>query len=191
MLGLAVRTAQRLGVHWDGTHFALSPWRIELRRRLWHHIVLIDTWCMENHGLESAIPDGFSDCKLPQNSNDSAWDVSDSSTLQPRAQSDFTDMTFALLQFEVAALMRVALRHSVPVIGNEKVYCEFHAQLRRENWNHVEQTYLRKLNDSDPRQTLVMDSAKLTFERVYITQVQPAMRSRSRNQVMRTELESK
>ena len=99
-------------------------------------------------------------------------------------------MTFALVQLEAAALMRVVLRHSVPSTGNERAYLDFHSQLRREAWSHVEQTYLKHLDRSNPKQNLALDIAKLTFERIRLTQVQPVMRNRSQNQAMSTELES-
>lgn len=133
---------------------------------------------MENHGLESAIPDGFSDTLLPLNTNDTDWDTSDSSTLGPSSKTGFTDLTFALVQYETTALMRTVLKYNVGITANEKVYLDFHTQLRRETWDHIQATHLTHLDSSDPHQALVQDWATLTFERIRITQLRPVLKCR-------------
>ncbi|KAJ5605399.1 hypothetical protein N7510_008180 [Penicillium lagena] len=55
MLATAARMAQRIGVHRDGELFGLSPWKIESRRRMWYHILLLDTWVSDNCGLDSLV----------------------------------------------------------------------------------------------------------------------------------------
>lgn len=42
LLGVAVRIGQGLGLHRDGTSLGLSPFEIEMRRRLWWNIVVLD-----------------------------------------------------------------------------------------------------------------------------------------------------
>lgn len=42
LTGLIVRIAQNLGIHRDGSHFNVSPFEIEMRRRLWWQICLLD-----------------------------------------------------------------------------------------------------------------------------------------------------
>ena len=177
LLALAIRMAQRLGIHRDGTNFNLTPWQTELRRRIWHYIVLVDTWCMENHGLETAISSGFSDTMLPQNSDDSAWDTSDSSTVQPAAKQGFTDMTFALMQYEAAAAMHIVLHNSVPMAGEEVDYTSFHSQLRQETWSEIERVYLKHLDTADLRQSLTLEIAQLSFKRMHLTQLRPLTRT--------------
>lgn len=146
---------------------------------------------METHGLESAIPAGFSDVRLPQNSDDKVWDTSDSSTVQPKVQSGFTDLTFALMQYESAALLRIVLTHSVPMTGEERAYSEFHSRLRQETWNQLERTYLTGLDPLNLRQSLTLDIAKLTFKRIHLTQLRPLMRSSISNPTTLKELEHK
>ncbi len=175
LLGLAVCIAQRLGLHRDGTNFGLPPWKTELRRRIWHFMFLLDTWCMENHGLDSAVCSGFSDVRLPQNSNDSAWDVSDSSTLRPSA--DNGDMTLALVQYEAAALLRHVLEHSAPYSGQDQQYTEYHNDLRPKTWDAMQEKYLRRLNLNDLQQSLSYDIANLMFQRIHLTQLRPLARS--------------
>jgi hypothetical protein len=146
---------------------------------------------METHGLESAIPQGFSDTRLPQNNDDTVWDTSDSSTLQPAPQTGFTDMTFALVQYEAGATMRAVLEHSVPIAGREQAYTEFHARLSRKVWVQVESKYLQQLDENDLRQALTLDIGKLIFQRIQITQLRPLVRNGVSNHHMRQDIEHK
>lgn len=131
---------------------------------------------MENHGLETAIPSGFSDTRLPQNVDDSAWDTTDSSTVQPPAKNGFTDMTFTLMQYEAAAAMRVVLNNSVPLAGEDSEYTSFHTRLRLDTWREIERTYINYLDVTDLRQNLTLEIARLSFERMHLTQLRPMVR---------------
>lgn len=43
MIGIAVRIAQRLGLHAESYNKEFSPFEAEMRRRLWWQIVLLDS----------------------------------------------------------------------------------------------------------------------------------------------------
>ncbi len=168
-----MRIAQRPGVHRDGAGKwfpNLSPWQIELRRRLWHHLVLLDTWCTSNRGMQSAISPSFADTLLPQNNDDTVWDVTDESSSCPSPESGCTDMSLALVQFEAAALLRTVYKHSGCYSGSDLDAIEFNNPLRRRTWDAIQRTYLANLDASDPEQALTLDFAAFTFERVRFTQ---------------------
>lgn len=55
LTGLVVRIAQTLGVHRDGLHFGLAPFEIEMRRRLWWQICILDVRSSEDHGSDPTI----------------------------------------------------------------------------------------------------------------------------------------
>jgi hypothetical protein len=188
LLGLALRIAQRLGVHRDGaTNFGMSHWQTELRRRLWHYLVFLDVFCIENQGLESVLPSGFADVRLPQNNDDADWDISDASTVRPTPKEGFTDMSFALMQYETGAILRVVFEHSVP---RSEEYVTFHAQLLDRTREEIEKRYLVKLDENDIRQSLTLDIANLTFQRIQINQLRPFERSGiCNNTTFRKELE--
>ena len=152
--------------------------------------MLIDSWCMENHGLESAIPDGFADTQLPQNLDDRVWDVSDASTVEPIPQQTFTDMTFALIEYESAALIRTVLKSNLPVTGEEEAYSTFHIRLREGTWSRMERKYLSVIDETNARQRLVLEIARLTFKRIQLTQLRPLTRSSTANACALKELES-
>lgn len=55
MTGLAVRLAQSLGMHRDGSTFNLPPFEAEMRRRLWWNICILDTPASEDYSCSSGL----------------------------------------------------------------------------------------------------------------------------------------
>jgi hypothetical protein len=64
LTGLAVRIAQTLGIHRDGSHFSLTPFDIEMRRRLWWQVCILDARSSEDHGCDPTIVEAQFDTKL-------------------------------------------------------------------------------------------------------------------------------
>lgn len=100
MSGLAMRLAQSMGLHRDGTLFDLSPLEIENRRRLWWQLWYLDIRTSEDHGSDSNATNLKFDTKLPLNINDSDLDTSTSSILED--SQGLTDTTFSVIRYQVA-----------------------------------------------------------------------------------------
>lgn len=67
LTGLAVRVSQTLGIHRDGTHFKLSPFETEMRRRLWWQVCVLDARASEDHGCDpTVIPAQFDTSMVSQ-----------------------------------------------------------------------------------------------------------------------------
>jgi hypothetical protein len=64
LTGLAVRIAQTLGIHRDGSHFGLLPFEIEMRRRLWWQVCILDARASEDHGCDPTIIEAQFDSKM-------------------------------------------------------------------------------------------------------------------------------
>jgi hypothetical protein len=64
MTGLVVRIAQTLGIHRDGSHFKLPPFEIEMRRRLWWQVCILDARASEDHGCDPTIVEAQFDTKM-------------------------------------------------------------------------------------------------------------------------------
>lgn len=103
MTGLAHRVAQNLNIHRDGTKFVLSPFEVEMRRRLWWHICCLDCRAAENQGTTSSISDEMFDTEIPLNIDDA--DISPESDTFPKSKACRTDMTFCLASFEITKTM--------------------------------------------------------------------------------------
>ncbi|KAJ4393606.1 hypothetical protein N0V93_002819 [Gnomoniopsis smithogilvyi] len=71
MTGLAIRMAQSLGLHRDGSHFPqLTPYEVEIRRRVWWALCFLDVRSSEDQGMDYTIVSGSFDTKFPLNLDD-------------------------------------------------------------------------------------------------------------------------
>ncbi|KAK6535671.1 hypothetical protein TWF694_002124 [Orbilia ellipsospora] len=68
--GMAVRIAQRMGVHRDGSKLQLPPFETEMRRRLWREILILDFRTAELSGA------GLYTMAIDENAWDSRWPTS-------------------------------------------------------------------------------------------------------------------
>lgn len=104
MTSVILRLAQGLGVHRDGTNFALKPFETEMRRRLWWHICLMDVRSSEDHGTDPLIHENMYDVRLPLNVNDD--DLHPDMTESPKEKEGCTDLTFCLIRCEITSALR-------------------------------------------------------------------------------------
>ena len=104
LTALALRIAQSLGLHRDGSKFGLSPFDTEMRRRLWWQVCILDTRAAEDHGSEPSIVDHLFDTEVPLNIDD--CDLDPDATEAPVPKSGLTEMTFCLIRFEICTLIR-------------------------------------------------------------------------------------
>jgi Fungal specific transcription factor domain len=105
LTSLAVRIAQSLGLHRDGGHYPqLSPWKQEMRRRLWWHTVVLDLRASEDLGSDPSVYDMMADTELPRNLNDS--DIPMDMKELPESRVGITEITFSLIRFEISRPLR-------------------------------------------------------------------------------------
>ena len=105
MTGLAIRMGQYLGLQRDGAHFEhLAPFEIEMRRKVWWVLVMLDLRASEDQGTDLTIPSGSFDTKIPLNINDE--DISPELKQVPSERDGFTDMSFARSYYETGDIMR-------------------------------------------------------------------------------------
>ncbi len=105
MTGLLIRMAHSLGLQRDGTHFEnLTPYEIEMRRRVWWALCQLDVRASEDQGTEFTIARGSFDTKLPLNINDA--DIDPKTTRTPTAREGLTDMTIPLVNYEMTEVMK-------------------------------------------------------------------------------------
>lgn len=104
LTSLVVRLAQGMGLHRDGTHFGLSPFETEMRRRLWWTLVTLDLRSAEELGTDMVIPDDGYDTQLPLNINDT--DISPDSTEFPEQRQGRSDCAVAVVRYEICSMAR-------------------------------------------------------------------------------------
>ncbi|KAM5359534.1 hypothetical protein ACJZ2D_014390 [Fusarium nematophilum] len=114
--GLALRSAQSIGLHRDGTKLGLGPFDSEVRRRLWWHLLGKDGRTAEDHGLNAAGNDIASSISLPLNIDDT--DLCPEMDRLPPARLTWTPMTFSLIRIEFSlawnTLMKAAASAEPP-----------------------------------------------------------------------------
>ncbi|EFR05340.1 C6 zinc finger domain-containing protein [Nannizzia gypsea CBS 118893] len=110
LLSVAIRIAQRIGIHRESMYSKWPPLQAEIRRRLWWSLVIFDNRIceMSDHGTTSLNPSW--DCRIPLNVNDSE--------LQPEvkatpviAEYKPSEMIFVVLRCEVADFIRCSAFH--------------------------------------------------------------------------------
>ncbi|KAF7561949.1 hypothetical protein G7046_g2194 [Stylonectria norvegica] len=84
LTSLVVRLAQAQGIHRDGDGHRLSPYVAELRRRLWHFIVVLDIRGCEDRGSEAIISHSGHNTKFPTPIDDEAFSPSTTGPLVPK-----------------------------------------------------------------------------------------------------------
>lgn len=107
LTGLALRIAQSLGLHRDGTHFPeLPPFDREIRRRVWWHLHYLDCCASEDHGSDPTSADLNSDTRVPLNINDSDLDQT-TTEISLTDHEGITDITFCLIRYDITRTRRM------------------------------------------------------------------------------------
>ncbi|PYH94188.1 hypothetical protein BO71DRAFT_430227 [Aspergillus ellipticus CBS 707.79] len=102
LTGIAKRNARRLGLHQESFTAALTPFQMEMRRRLWSQIVMYDAMAAQSADLYQ--PDPHCHTLAPRNVNDTDW--SPSMKDPPMERVGATDMTFCNLRYKVMKVIR-------------------------------------------------------------------------------------
>ncbi|KAJ8177225.1 hypothetical protein LV161_008280 [Aspergillus fumigatus] len=98
-IGPVIDIAYTIGLHRDGADDKLPPFDVEMRRRLWWHIVTLDVRIAEDSSTEPRTSLLSFSTKMPSNTHDICLDPDMGST--PVCQFGKTGMTFSLIRFTV------------------------------------------------------------------------------------------
>ena len=161
LTGLALRIAQSLGLHRDGTKFGLSPFDTEMRRRLWWQVCILDTRASEDHGSDPSILDYSYDTEFPMSVNDE--DLCPEATESPKLRPGVSEMTFCLIRYEICALTRklTYVSPGPPSSHPPVMTLEEKELLVRDFSVHLEKTYLQHCVDAGPLYWVAATVARL------------------------------
>ncbi|KAI0555094.1 hypothetical protein F4679DRAFT_578485 [Xylaria curta] len=100
LTGIAKRNAQRLGLHQGNLILGITPFEMEMRRRLWYQISMYDALAAKIAGVQGLEPS----CEItgPGNLNDS--DLSPTMKEIPKERIGASDMMFCNLRSKILAL---------------------------------------------------------------------------------------
>jgi Fungal specific transcription factor domain len=106
LTGVAIKIAQRIGLHRDGTLLDLPPFQTEIRRRLWWHLYLIDgqvNRVIGTIGTAGCVERLSWDTKIPLNINDE--DLRPDMKEFPPSRHGVTEMIICLIKCEMSEFM--------------------------------------------------------------------------------------
>ena len=109
MLGVAIRIAQRMGIHSESALATRTAVEAELSRRLWWSLVLFDSRISEIANSKTTTLDPTWDCKIPLNVNDS--DLRPEMRAPPAIQGKSTEALFAVVRSELGEFIRHTVFH--------------------------------------------------------------------------------
>ncbi|KAF3764249.1 hypothetical protein M406DRAFT_91697, partial [Cryphonectria parasitica EP155] len=192
LTGLAIRIGQSMGLHRDGTYLpGLTPLEIEMRRRLFWALCILDLRSAEDQGTELTIADKTFDTELPLNINDT--DLTDETTEMPKPRQGVTDMTFSLIRYEVCA----AARRLYVVSSSSPVQCprdiaislEERESMVRAIYENVEARYFKDASTSCNAQLwTAANIARVIVAKMTLVIYQPVLLPGADGQVLSDEI---
>ena len=152
LTGVLVRLAVCMKLHHDGPHLVnVASFEIEMRRRLWWQICLIDSRSEDLQVSAYKIRQEMFDTQMPVNTDDAGLNPGMSTS--PIATERWTEMTIFLIRCEVWKLSR-RLQSVTAIDMDERL------ELLHEN------TYLKHLDPSQPIHAFIA-----TMTRLFLTKV--------------------
>ncbi|KAL0256577.1 hypothetical protein SLS55_008972 [Diplodia seriata] len=178
LTGLVVRMAQTLGIHRDGSHFGLSPFEIEVRRRLWWQVCILDARASEDHGCDPTIVEASFDTQIPLNVND--VDLYPSMTEFPEERTGCTEMTFCLVRFEVANVYR-RIQYVPPGPVRCNRFLSSVSLEQKERWitevhSKIEEKYLKDCDMTIPLFWVIATVSRLIMSKMWLMIYHPYQR---------------
>ncbi|RAL10654.1 C6 zinc finger domain protein [Aspergillus homomorphus CBS 101889] len=109
LLSVAIRIAQRIGIHNESMYGKCSALEAEMRRRLWWSLIIFDNRICEMSDYKTASLAPTWDCKVPLNVND--FELQPEIRSPPATNNRPTEMLFAVVRSELADFVRHSAFH--------------------------------------------------------------------------------
>lgn len=172
MLAVAIRTAQRMGIHNESSYTGCTTLEAEMRRRLWWSLVIFDHRMCEMSDFKTTKLEPTWDCQIPLNVND--FEIRQDTKTPPKIHERPTEALFTVVRSEIADYIRNSAYHlnfvnpSLNAIARPKV-----AQHKPESEDSelagleriIEDKYLRYCDAEDPLHYMTIWTARGTLAR--------------------------
>ena len=154
-----------------------SVFENELRRRLWHHLRLLDVFCTFDRSSEPLIRLSSYTTPAPRNIDDSDFDEGSETICEPH-QPRLTEMSFGLLHFEAVNVWhQLAAMSLSPPDGD---IWQHRMKLVRDYAEHARETCLRLCDLSDPFHRFMQNVSRFTVSSMLLQAVRPEEENASR-----------
>lgn len=161
LTGVAVRIAQRLGLHRDGEELGLKPFDIEMRRRVFWQLLPLDGLAGQLCGTGICITPDSWNTKQPINIEDT--DFWPDMKHPPESRTGATDMMFCLARTEIARFVQKVnpLHSNKPPFEDWAKFWERDDIVEKERQldeleSEMEMKYIRFCDPSNPIHNLAM-----------------------------------
>ena len=186
LTGVAMRIAQRMGLHRDGANLGLPPFEVQMRRRLFYQILPLDGIASQISGTGMAISVESWDTQQPLNVNDDQ--IWPGMTELPEQQKGATEMIFCLTRSCVGQYFAKAGR---PMHGAGSGQFKDYQKVERlicEAENEVEEKYIRYCDMVNPLHFLAIVLARSAITAMRIRIRLPKVRDKTVTDTERKEL---
>ncbi|KAL3473215.1 fungal-specific transcription factor domain-containing protein, partial [Aspergillus californicus] len=187
LTGIAIRTAQRMGLHRDGEPLGLQPFDIQMRRRLFWQLLPLDAYAAQVSGTGISLSPNSWDTKQPSNINDDQ--IYPSMMQPPQEQTGASEMLFCLSRIELSNFYTrtgVQSKESGDTIefkGHEEV-----ESLINEVENSIETKYLRYCDILNPLHTFTTGIVRAATNAVRLHAQMPLLLKQSVTDTRRRDL---
>ncbi|KAL4963755.1 Zn(II)2Cys6 transcription factor [Aspergillus stella-maris] len=160
------RLAQGMGLHRDGTRLgSLTPFEIEMRRRLWWSVYLLEVQASEFQAIGINIREDSYDTEPPSNINDN--DFSPDTENLPEAGPGYTDITFCLVRIEMNVHRQRSSLNAPTRNGERNLLGERLTQLKQIH-TRLQDRYLKFCSTSVPIQWVTATVIRLALSRYWL-----------------------
>ncbi|RAH79643.1 putative C6 transcription factor [Aspergillus japonicus CBS 114.51] len=161
---IVVRVAQRQGLHRDGQRLGLSPFEVEMRRRLWWHICILDMLCSEDQGTDTQIRPEMFDTHIPSNIDIEV--MAPEPATMPLPSLGFSDITLCIVHCEMMTYLywpSKSFDERVGAMSSEQKSSRLH-----DLEAYLETKYLQRLDLDSPIQWITAVIARLTLSKAWL-----------------------
>ena len=150
LVGTAIRLAECMGLHRDGSNYNMTPVDIHVRRMIWHQLCFLDMRTCEATGPRPQIRKDDYDTQFPLNVNDSDLLESPAPT---QDKSYWTDMTLFRIRCETVDLRRALWFDIVQIDKKKKSLTSTLVKIQKTRSRMTNQ-FIRMIDESVPFQML-------------------------------------
>ncbi|KAL4783599.1 fungal-specific transcription factor domain-containing protein [Aspergillus varians] len=166
LVGLAGGMALKMGLNRDGAALGQSPFEVEMRRRLWWQLFILDIRVAEDRRSEPCILESSFNTRLPSNLGDA--DLHPDMSRLPACQEGRTEMLFSLVRFEGSYFARQMVFSDA--FGEANAYMPLSMTEKCQALDlfqeRMEKQYLSHCDDSIPLDNVTVRSIRLILAKL-------------------------
>lgn len=145
-----------------------TPFEMEMRRRLWHQVRLVDIFQCGDRGTATLINEDSWKTLYPNNVDDSDFD--EDSTIIPEQETGLTDMAYAMLVFDAT---RTTQRLNFPSPGRNTDTWPQRVQVAEDFKTRIEEKVLQYCDPSIPFNRFLLAAGKALISGMLLRAVRP------------------